>query len=55
VSYEQVMVGCEPVVLAVADRLVIRYMYVTTELLSARHVHVEWDVGCLFVAARLSG
>jgi hypothetical protein len=30
VSYEQVLVGCEPAVLAVADLLVIGYMYVTT-------------------------
>jgi hypothetical protein len=34
VSYEQVLVGCEPAVLMVADLLVIGYMYVTTELSS---------------------
>jgi hypothetical protein len=32
VSYEQALVGCDPAVLAVADRLVISYMYVTIGL-----------------------
>jgi hypothetical protein len=34
VSYEQVLGGCDPAVLAVADLVVIGYMYATTELSS---------------------